>query len=177
MLPEKECIAARAADLVPEGATVIVDSGTTALAVARRLAGRRLTVVCLDLPTALAVSEQDGPEVWIPGGRVRNGLFSLVGPWIERELGSIHADLFLLGADAVNLDGVTNSTVEEAEVKRLALRAARHTILLADHTKFGRRAMALVCRLEELAGVVTDTGVADDLRRELAERVSQVHVV
>lgn len=176
MLPEKERIAARAAELVPEGATVIVDSGTTALSVARRLVGRRLTVVCLDLPTATAISEQEGPEVWVPGGRVRNGLFSLVGPWAERELEHIHADVFFLGADAVDLDGVTNSTVEEAEIKRLAMKAARQTVLVADHTKFGRKAMALVCRLEELAAVVTDAGVGD-FQRELAERVPQVYVV
>lgn len=176
MVPEKERIAARAADLVPEGSTVIVDSGTTALAAARRLVGRRLTVVCLDLPAALAVSEQEGPDVWIPGGRVRSGLFSLVGPWAERELAQIHADIFLLGADAVDVDGVTNSTVEEAEIKRLAMKAARQTVLLADHTKFGRKAMAMVCRLEELAAVVTDAGVGD-FRRELAERVAQVYVV
>ncbi len=154
---EKERIAARAAKLVPEGATVILDSGTTALALARRLAERPVTVIALDLKVAEALA-RGRAEVWVVGGRARNGLFSLVGPWAENLLAEVHADLFFLGADAVDEEAVTNATLEEAEVKRRAHAAAKKTILIADHTKFGRRALARVLPLEALGGVVTDQG-------------------
>ncbi len=154
-VPEKERIAARAAALVPERATVILDSGTTALALARRLADRRITVIALDLKVAEALA-RGAPEVWLVGGRTRNGLFSLVGPWAEAMLAEIHADLFFLGADAVDEQAVTNATVEEAAVTRRAVEAAEATYLVADHSKFGRRALARVVGLEALAGVITD---------------------
>jgi DeoR/GlpR family transcriptional regulator of sugar metabolism len=137
MVPEKDRIARRASDLVRDGGTVILDSGTTSLAMARCLTGRRLTVIALDAPVAETLAAREGVNVLMPGGRVRNGLFSIVGPWAEETLRDIHADQFFLAADAVDLDGVTNATVEEVEVKRLAMRAARETVLLADHTKFG----------------------------------------
>jgi len=154
---EKEQIAARAAELVPKGATVILDSGTTALALAHRLAEHRVTVIALDLKVAEALA-RGRAEVWVVGGRARNGLFSLVGPWAESLLAEVHADLFFLGADAVDEEGVTNATLEEAAVKRRAAAAAKKTILIADHTKFGRRALARVLPLEALSGVVTDRG-------------------
>jgi DeoR/GlpR family transcriptional regulator of sugar metabolism len=175
MRAEKEAIGDRAAQMVPVGSTVILDSGTTALALARRLAGRRLTVIALDLPVAQAAADGQ-TEVLVVGGRVRNGLYSLVGPWSEGPLASLHADLFFLGADAVDDDAVTNSTVDEAAIKRLAMRAARETILIADHSKFGRRALTRVCLLDDLSAVVTDRGIGDR-EATLRERVRQVVIV
>ncbi len=156
MQAEKARIAQYAAGLVPDGATIVLDSGTTVLELARRLAGRPITAIALDLPSASALAAEEGAEVWTPGGRVRNGLFSLVGPWAEQTLRSLSVDLFFMGADAIDRVGISNSTVEEAEVKRLALAAARTTVLLADSSKFARRSFARVCRLEEISMLVTD---------------------
>ena len=154
---EKERIATAALRHVKDGSTIILDSGTTALALARKLAERPVTVIALDLKVAEALA-RGRAEVWVVGGRARNGLFSLVGPWAENLLAEVHADLFFLGADAVDEEAVTNATLEEAEVKRRAHAAAQRTILVADHTKFGRRALARVLPLEALAGGVTDRG-------------------
>ncbi len=156
-IAEKERIAAAALRHVKDGSTVILDSGTTALALARKLAERPVTVIALDLKVAEALA-RGRAEVWVVGGRARNGLFSLVGPWAESLLAEVHADLFFLGADAVDEEGVTNATLEEAAVKKRAAAAAKKTILIADHTKFGRRALARVLPLEALSGVVTDRG-------------------
>ncbi|GAB5602346.1 DeoR/GlpR family DNA-binding transcription regulator [Thermus sp. FJN-A] len=151
----KEAIAHRAAALVPDGATVILDSGTTTLALARLLAGRPLKVVALDLPVAQALA-QGATEVLLPGGRVRNGFYSLVGSWTEELLGQVRADLFILGADAFHLEGVTNHTFEEAAVKRKAMAVSGRTILLSDRSKWGKRAPAFVAPLEALDLVITD---------------------
>ncbi|MBM3471289.1 MAG: DeoR/GlpR transcriptional regulator [Armatimonadetes bacterium] len=175
MREEKERIAKGAARLVSPGSTIILDSGSTALALARQLAGQRITVIALDLPAAQAAAAGQ-TEVLLAGGRVRNGLYSLVGPWTEETMRGLHGDLFFMGADAVDDDEVSNSTVDEAAVKRLAIRAAREVILLADHSKFGRKALAQVCRLDELSVLVTDRGIGP---REavLRERVRKVVIV
>ncbi len=98
--------------MVPDGATVVLDSGTTALALARLLAGRPIRAVALDLPVAQALA-QGRTEVLLPGGSVRNGFLSLVGSWAEELLARVRADLFFLGADAFDPEGVTNHTFEE----------------------------------------------------------------
>ena len=155
MPAEKMAIADYAASQVPDGATVIFDAGTTILEVARRLAGRPLTAITLDLPAAqaLAIGET---EVLLLGGRVRSNSFSITGPWTEEHLRNLRADLFLMGAHAVDERGISNAVIEEAVVKRLAVEASHATMLLADHTKFGWRAMTQVCALDRIGRVISD---------------------
>src|SRR5579864_3994895 len=100
----------------------------------------------------------------------------MIGPWTEQALDGIYADLFFMAADAIDLSGVTNSTVEEAAIKRLAMKASRETILLADHTKFGRRALAPVCRLNALGAIVTDAQIGE-WKSVLQEHVRRVEAV
>ncbi|WP_243029017.1 DeoR/GlpR family DNA-binding transcription regulator [Thermus albus] len=167
----KEAIARRALAEVAEGSTLILDSGTTTLALARLLAGRRVRVVALDVPIAQALAQGE-TEVWLPGGRVRNGFYSLVGPWAEEALGGVRADVFFLGADAFDADGVTNHTFEEAAVKRKAMAVSRRTVLLADRSKWGRKAPAFVTPLGAIDLVITD--LEDPTLRSLA-KVEVVH--
>ncbi|WP_019011667.1 DeoR/GlpR family DNA-binding transcription regulator [Deinococcus aquatilis] len=155
MPSEKLAIADYVASQVKDGSTLIFDAGTTILAVAQHLAGRPLTAITLDLPAAqvLAVGET---EVLLLGGRVRSNSFSITGPWTEEQLRSLRADLFLMGAHAVDERGVSNAVIEEAMVKRLAIEASAKTLLLADHSKFGWRAMTQVCALDRVSEVVSD---------------------
>ncbi|MFC4453586.1 DeoR/GlpR family DNA-binding transcription regulator [Deinococcus sonorensis] len=157
MQSEKVAIAEYAAAHVQDGTTLILDAGTTMLEVARRLAGRPLTVITLDLPAAqvLAVG---ATEVLLLGGRVRSNSFSITGPWAEEQLRSLQADLFLMGAHAVDARGISNAVIEEAMVKRVAVMVSHRTMLLADHTKFGWRAMTPVCGLDCVHQIVTDRG-------------------
>lgn len=151
----KEAIARRALSYVEEGMTIIMDSGTTTLALARLLSGMRLRVFALDLGVAQALA-QGHTEVWIPGGLVRNGFYSLTSQWALDGLAQIKADLFFLGADAFDLSEVTNHTLEEAFVKQKALAVAGRTLLLADASKFGHRAVARVTPLGALYRIVTN---------------------
>ena len=153
----KDRIAAAAADLVRDGEAVVVDSGTTGLAAARALAGRRLTAVPLSLPAATALAAGPGITLLLPGGTARHGEGSLVGPLTEASLSSLRFDTTLLtccGASAAH--GVTAHDVQDAAVKRAAIAAASRTVLLAEGAKFARTALALVCPVESVDVVVTD---------------------
>lgn len=152
---EKDAIAAAAALLVEDGSTVLLDSGTTCLALARLLAGRRLTVVALDLNVAIAVAH-GATEVLMPGGRVRPGLYSVIGPWTDAVLRDLMVDTFFMGADGICEAGITNSAVDEARVKTMAMQSAQRCVVLADHTKFNVRKMAPVCALGAVHVAVTD---------------------
>ncbi|WP_367718230.1 DeoR/GlpR family DNA-binding transcription regulator [Nitratireductor sp. GISD-1A_MAKvit] len=153
----KQRIGQKAADSLKDGQVVLLDSGTTALAIGRALAGRRVTIVTMDLKVAEAASI--GPtEVHIVGGRVRNGYFSVVGNWAKDALKSIQADVCFLAADALDENGITTATFDEAETKRLAISRAKRTVAITDHSKFGKRAFAEVCGLDAIDELITDRG-------------------
>ncbi|PVE22402.1 DeoR/GlpR transcriptional regulator [Microvirga sp. KLBC 81] len=153
----KQRVGAAAAELVELNKVIVIDSGTTGLALARALAGRPVTIVALDLKVAEAAATGQ-TEVLIPGGRVRNGYYSLVGSWSSSLLKDIRADIFFMAADAIDETGVTNSTLDEADVKRAAMAQAKRTVLIADHSKIGTRSFVHVCPLDRIDMLVTDRG-------------------
>ncbi|GEO16440.1 DeoR/GlpR family DNA-binding transcription regulator [Microvirga aerophila] len=153
----KQRVGTAAAELVESNKVVVIDSGTTGLALARALAGRPITIVALDLKVAEAAAAGQ-TEVLIPGGRVRNGYYSVVGSWSSLLLKDIRADIFFMAADAIDETGVTNSTLDEADVKRAAMAQAKRTVLISDHSKIGARSFVHVCPLDRVDMLVTDRG-------------------
>jgi len=167
---EKERIGRAAASLIREGDAVIFDSGSTALYVARNARGKRISAVTLDLPVAMELADDPTTDVLVVGGKVRTGLYAVVGPFAEEMLRQIHVNRFFLAADAVHLEeGITNATAAEVPVKRLAIRAAQEVILVADSSKFGRLNLVKVCDLGQVHRVVTDSNLPADQRKGLEE--------
>lgn len=167
---EKDRIGRAAAELVTDGDTLILDAGSTTLAVARHLKGKRdLTVVTNDLLIACELVPVHGIRVILAGGICRPDFFCTVGLPCEELLRQISANKLFLGADAVDAErGVTNATWEEVPVKRLMMQAAQQVVLVADHSKFGWAALALVARLDEIDQIITDSGLADDVAEQVA---------
>jgi len=146
---EKARLAEAAAAMVGEGETIVLDVGTTTTAIANALLGRRrLTVVTNALNIAMILEESPGITVIVTGGTLRAIQHSLVNP-LGTELltliTSIRADRAFIGANGVETEaGVTNANFPEAEIKRAMMAAARERIVVADHTKIGRVAAAVV---------------------------------
>lgn len=153
----KQRIARAASRMAQEGQSVLVDSGTTGLALARVLAGRRLDLVLLDVKAAEAAASGD-TRARVIGGEVRNGYFNIVGQSVLDALGTLSFDVFFLAADAIDPQGVSNVTEEEALIKRAAIGRAARTVLIADHTKLDQRAPAPVCGWEAIDLFITDRG-------------------
>ena len=168
-------IGAAAAAAVDNHKVVILDSGTTSLAVARELAGRPVTVVAMDLKVAEAAAS-GATEVHVLGGRIRNGYYSIVGSWMADALKDIRADVFFMSADAIDETGVTNSTLDEAVVKRAALEQAVQTTVVADHSKLNRRSFTPVCPLDAVSSFITDRG-AEPLLGPYRDKFANIQVV
>ena len=165
----KREIAAAAAGLVVDGQTVLLDGGTTGLAIAEALAGRNLTVCALNIRVAQVLSAESSMRVMVPGGFIRPGEFSLVGPDAEATLSRFRFDVYLMTASGLTVDaGVTEWNTEDAAVKRAALAASRHTVLVADAAKFGAEAFVRVCPLSAVDQLVTDAALSREHRQELA---------
>jgi DeoR/GlpR family transcriptional regulator of sugar metabolism len=158
-----------AAELVPDGAVVLCDIGTTIHRVAAHLHGRRLTVVTSNLAVYQELISDDAIELILLGGQVRRNYRSMVGFLTEDALRQVHADLLFLGTSGVRKDGsVMDTTTIEVPVKRAMLQAADRTVLVADGSKFPGTGLARVCGPESLSTIVTedaaDRATLDTLR-------------
>ena len=164
-------IANTAATLIEEGDTLILDSGSTAFEVVSHLKEyKNLTVITYDLMIAVELSTNSNVNVIVVGGIVRNNLYSLHGALTLQALSDLHVDKVLLTADAVDAEwGVTNATIEGASIKQALVKAADEVILLADRSKFGRRALARVAPISSLDCVVADGDLPEDIQEALRD--------
>ncbi|MGW5722374.1 DeoR/GlpR family DNA-binding transcription regulator [Amycolatopsis sp. NPDC003865] len=156
---EKEAVARRAADLVCDGDTVLLDIGTTAHRLARHLRDRALTVITSSLAVYEELKDADDVQLVLLGGVVRRTQHSMVGFLTEDALRQVRAGTVFLGTSGVRGDGhVLDSTVVEVPVKRAMVAAADRVVLLADAGKFPGTGLARVCGPDALDVVVTTPG-------------------
>jgi DeoR/GlpR family transcriptional regulator of sugar metabolism len=170
---QKRQIAQKAITIIPESATIILDSGTTTLAVARLLKDRDdLTVITNDIKIAAELLESK-MKVIVTGGELQKSVGALYGTLTQEVLKNIHVDIFFLGAHAVNLEaGVTAPTFEKSLIKKLMMEAAESTWLLADSYKFDKKAFSSVCKISMLEGIITDSELDILNRRKYEEQVT-----
>ena len=162
----KAAIARVARDLVEPGQVVILDAGTTTLALARALGGLAgLTIVTNSLEVAGVCAGHPEATTYVLGGRVVPGSLGMIGPQAEHELAGLNADWAFLGAAAVEVGGAfTSADPYEAAVKRAMIRAARRAAVLADATKFGARRLAAFARPEDIDCLVTTPDAPSGVR-------------
>jgi DeoR/GlpR family transcriptional regulator of sugar metabolism len=154
----KVAIGAAAAALVNDGDTVIVDVGTTTRELARALHGLRgLTVVTASLPIAVELGADPDIRVVVTGGQVRHGELSLTGGMAEDAFTTMNCDLAFIGVAGIcATPGLTEYNPDDARVKRVAIAAARRTIVVADSSKLGRIAFSTIAPLSAIDVLVTD---------------------
>jgi len=173
--PAKQQIGAAVAALVDDGQTVILDGGTTAMAVAEHLACRHITVCTPSLRVAGVLVSSATVRLMITGGMVRLGEQSLVGPAASSMLEDYHFDLYIMTVSALDVDqGFTEWHPEDAAVKRTALASSSRCIVACDSSKIGRTAFARVCPLSSAQLLVTDSRIADEQRAALEAHGLQV---
>lgn len=167
----KQRIGRAAAQFVHPGDTIILDAGTTVVEMVPYLAGiASLTVVTNALNVAVAVTEKTDAQVLFLGGNLSRESCSTLGPIAERTLGDLNVQKAFLGAQALDLaGGITDTTPEIAQSKRLMLRAARQVILLADSSKWGRGAFMKVAPLSAVHTLVSDTDLPQEAQAALQQ--------
>ena len=162
-LAEKEAIGRVCADLVQPRQSVIVDAGTTTFHAARYLESKKPQLITNSLPVANLYASASLVEVVLSGGVIYPRLGVLVGPLAVESFSRMHADVAIIGAGGITLEGVTNSHGLLIEIQRAMMRAAQRVIFCLDHTKFGRRSLSFLCGLEGIHTVVTDSSAPADL--------------
>lgn len=155
---EKQRIAAAAARHVRPGMSVFIDTGTTMIEVARALrdvAG--ITVFTANVLTAAELIDQSNKEVHVAGGQLHGTEGCLVGSETIERMRDIRVDLAIVGASGFDDDGTPmDFEIPNAPLKRIMLTTARSSILVADHSKFMRRATIRVIELSNIRRLITD---------------------
>jgi DeoR/GlpR family transcriptional regulator of sugar metabolism len=163
-LDAKRRIADEVSRLIADGETVLLDSGTTCLEVARLLHGRQVTVMPLSLQAIHVLSDAPAPTtLMVPGGRPRNGEGALTGPLALASVEALRFDTAVVGCCGLSAaEGLTAYDLDDAAVKKAIIASARRVIAATDGSKLGRTAHAYVGPSTLVDTLVTDTTAPAD---------------
>lgn len=175
-LAEKEAIGRTCADLIQARQSVIIDAGTTVYHVARYLESKTLQIVTNSLPVANLFASIQNIEVVVTGGVIYPRLGVLVGPLAVEGFSKMHADVAIMSAGGIALDGLTNSHPLLIDIQRAMIESAGRVIFCLDHTKFDRRSVAFLGELDCLDTIVTDSSAPAGLVSRLREKGIEVIV-
>jgi len=176
---EKHRIARRAAALVTDGDTIMIEAGTTTALVARYLVGRRdvriVTNSALVIPYARA---NPALQLMVLGGTFRPETEAFVGPVALAGLDSFHVRLAFVGTDGFTIEhGLSSRFPEAAAVLKRMVEKADRTILVADSSKWGRTGFVTITPITSVKTLISDAGLAEDAVRRLREAGVEVEVV
>jgi DeoR family transcriptional regulator of aga operon len=163
---EKARIGHAAAQLLKPHHTIILDSGTTTAQIAKQIKAARirpLTVITNALNIAYELSETEGISFIMIGGILRRASSSFVGPQAERMLRDLHADHLFLAVDGLHPDvGFSTPDILEAQLNNVMIRVSSEVTVVADASKFGRRSLSLIGKIECAQRIITDNRVDEE---------------
>ncbi len=168
-IEEKRQIAHAAAARIRDGDAVLLDGGTTTLEVARLLVGRPLQIVTNSLPIANLFASSRETDLILLGGYIYPKTGVALGPLTALMLPAIHVHQTIMSVGGITAKGLFNSNVLLVETERQMMRCADEVVVVADHTKIGRQALAFLCELSVIDTLIVDGGLSAE-QRALVDR-------
>jgi DeoR/GlpR family transcriptional regulator of sugar metabolism len=175
---EKMLIARKCAEMVKDNDIVMLSAGSTTTYLARELKEKKnLTIVTTGINIGHELSGLSNIHLVIAGGTVRSMSFAMVGHIAENTLKSVKADIAFIGVDGIELNaGYTTPDLSEAHTDVVMMQSAKRSIVVADHTKFGKTAFSVVAPLEQVDEIVTDAGVDEYYVQAIRNRGVKVSI-
>lgn len=165
----KKRIARKVAQMIEEGDTLMVDSSTTSMFVAKNLKGGKVTMITNSVRIPQEVAAQENINIIVTGGTLRPSIMSLVGSATEEALDRYYVNKAIIGCKALDPElGTFEPHEPEAVIKQKMRKNAKTVILVADHTKFGKRSFVRTLRCEDIDILVTDEKLEPRLERQLS---------
>lgn len=151
----KEQIAKRAADMIPDGSTVMLDASSTARRIVKYLAGRRDLKIITNSQKLFDEPVGAGIELYCTGGAYRPQNHDFVGAGAERYLAGVTADLLFFSSQGISEDGeISDVSEEETSLRRVMLSRAKRKFFLCDASKLGVRRVFTLCYKDDLDGIL-----------------------
>jgi DeoR/GlpR family transcriptional regulator of sugar metabolism len=175
MMDEKNRIASRAIEFLPQKAIVILDSGSTVICLAKLITLRKgLTIITNSISAANILADSDN-SLYLVGGEVRSVTMSLAGYWATNAFRSIKADVAFLGSSGfMSHGGPCAESFIEAEVKRTIINSSKTKVVLADSSKFMTDALVEYSDWNDVSYLVTDTGASHESVDKINKRVQVI---
>jgi DeoR/GlpR family transcriptional regulator of sugar metabolism len=174
---QKRAIAQAVALRIGDGTSAVIDSGSTTFEVARALRSHHgLTVVTDDLRVGAELANGGASRLIVTGGEVMSSVYTLIGEGAVDTILRYNIDIAVLGTDAIDPHGITNSNSFEAPLKRAMIECAERVFVAADSSKFGHRGLVRIATLEEIDLIITDDGLDELDARAYSTEVLRVPV-
>jgi DeoR/GlpR family transcriptional regulator of sugar metabolism len=176
---QKQAIASAAAEYIQDGDTVILDAGTTTLALAQLLKEqvKSAFIITCSVPATLELSSA-GYDILLLGGMVRNESLSLLGHQTLTILERYRADKAFLGSSGFTAKrGHGTSNLEDAQIKEAIIRASEQTYVLADSSKYGHNCLSSFARLRDVALTITDSQLTQSKQKALENAGAKLRIV
>lgn len=154
----KQRIAAEVASYIRDGSSLFLNIGTTTEAVARALLNHKnLRIVTNNLNIAAILAQNTGFEIMIAGGQLRQRDGGIIGPATTEFIEQFRLDFGVIGVSGIDEDGsLLDFDYQEARNAAAIIANSRESILVTDHTKFGRRATTKFGHLLQIKRLFTD---------------------
>jgi DeoR family transcriptional regulator, fructose operon transcriptional repressor len=155
-IAEKRQVARMAAMRIRDGDAILLDGGTTTLEVAKLLIGRSLQIVTNSLPIANLFASSRETDLVMLGGYVYPKTGVALGPLTVQMMQDIHVHQAIMSVGGITAKGLFNSNMLLVETERSMMRCADEVVVVADHTKIGRQALAFLCELPAIDTLIVD---------------------
>lgn len=177
-LEEKMRIVQRAAKMVSEGDTIILDSGSTTSLLAKQIKNmQNITVITNAMNIANELLNTD-IDVILIGGSLIKKTSTLVGPLADETLKKISADKLFIGVDGIDFEtGLTTPDINEAKTSRVMMEISGETIVVVDSTKFGRRSLGVISKIKDIHKLITTKKLSEPEVKKLSHDGIEVFIV
>jgi DeoR/GlpR family transcriptional regulator of sugar metabolism len=171
---EKRRIARETASRIRNGDAILLDGGTTTLELARLLVDRPLQIVTNSLPIANLFANSRETDLVILGGYVYPTTGVAIGPLTIKMLDDVRVQQTILGVAGITARGLFNGNPLLVETERAMMRCAGEVVVVADHTKVGRQALAFLCELSAIDTLIIDHDLSPEQQRLLDQADARV---
>lgn len=174
----KRAIAAAVAATIRDGDSIMMDTGTTTSFLARELLShRRLTVVTNSSDIARTLATLNDNKVYMAGGELRSDNGAAFGSTAIDFVSRFSVTHAIISTGAVNAEGMMDYDLEEAEFARTVLMRGRRTLVVTDHSKFGREGLVRVSGFDAINELATDRPPPGDIAEAIEAAGARLVVV
>ncbi len=178
MVDDKHLIGRKAAELVEDGDTIIIDCGTTLLALAQSIFDKKIMVITNSVPVVNLLKGRKNIKLIVAPGEYEDDTQGMISFSTAEFFSTIHADKVFISTQGINSHGeLTVPKMTDAHVKRALLRAGRQKILLADKSKFDQTFLAGHARLDDFDVVISQDGLPTDILSLLTAQKTELLLV
>ena len=163
-IEEKKLIAKKCADLIAEGDTVFIGSGTTTDFIGDYLEGKNISIVTNSLPIFEKLKDYPNFDLILIGGRYRVKTQTFVGQFANKLLRKIKVSKAFIGVNGIDAHNVTTANEEEGNGNAIILNNAIEKYIVADNSKFDSYSFYSFYRLDNIDAIVTDDHISPKVR-------------